>query len=361
MGELRAVGVNVVHVVVPEGIDDATRPSGGNTYDRQLIDTLRTQGFAIVETAVAGSWPFPPATALEALARTLSAVADGSVVLLDGLVASASSDVLVPHASRLRLVILMHMPLGSEPGALASVKVAERVSLTAATAVITTSTWTRRWLIDHYGMPPGSVHVAEPGVEPSEVASVSAHGGRLICVAAVVPHKGQDILVEALARLTRREWDCRFVGSDTLDPGFVARLRRGIQETDLADRIQFVGPLVGAALASTYASADLLVAPSRTDTYGMVVSEALAHGTPVVATTVGGLPSTLGIVEERGRPGILVPPDDPMLLAEALRTWLDDDSVRRRLRELALDRRRTLSPWTSTARDVSHVLRGVAA
>lgn len=361
MGELRTDGVNVVHVVVPEGIDDAARPSGGNIYDRQLIDALRKQGFAVMETPVAGSWPVPPVSTLDALAVALSAIADGGVVLIDGLVASASSDVLVPHASRLRLVILMHMPLGSQPGADMSVELAERVSLAAATAVITTSTWTQRWLIDHYGMPPGSVHVAEPGVEPSAVASVSSHGGRLICVAAVVPHKGQDILVEALARLAERDWDCRFVGSNTLDPEFVARLRRRTKETDLAGRIRFVGPRVGAALASTYASADLLVAPSRADTYGMVVTEALARGTPVVATTVGGLPSTLGIVEKHGRPGILVPPDDPMLLAEALRTWLDDESVRRRLRGLALRRRRTLSPWNTTARDVSHVLRGVAA
>lgn len=353
--------MNVVHIVAPEGINDATRPSGGNTYDRQLIDGLRAQGFAIVETAVAGSWPAPPEESLNALTTVLSAVANGGVVLIDGLVASASSDVLIPQATRLRLVILMHMPLGSQPGADVSIQVAEQVSLAAASAVITTSNWTRSWLIDHYALAPELIHVAEPGVEPSEIASVSSHGGRFICVAAVVPHKGQDVLVEALTRLTERDWDCRFVGNNMLDPDFLARLRQRIHETDLAERIQFVGPRVGAALASTYASADLLVAPSRTDTYGMVVTEALARGIPVVATTAGGLATTLGIVEERGRPGMLVPPDDPIILAGALRTWLNDQTTRQRLREFALLRRSTLNLWTDTARDVSHVLRGVAA
>lgn len=351
--------MNVLHIVVPEGINDATRPSGGNNYDRHLIDALKTQGFEIVETAVAGFWHTPTKDALNALHAVLAAVADGGVVLIDGLIASASSGVLIPHSSRLRLMILMHMPLGSASGANVSVQVAERVCLVAASAVITTSNWTRTWLVDHYAMAPESVHVAEPGVEPSEISSASSHGGRFICVAAVVPHKGQDVLVEALARLTEHDWVCHFVGNLSLDHDFVARIQRRVHETDLAERIQFVGPRVGEALASTFASADLLIAPSRTDTYGLVVTEALARGIPVVATTVGGLPTTLGIVKERGRPGMLVPPDDPIVLADTLRTWLTGQTTRRRLRELALCRRQTLRLWSDTARDVSQVIRGV--
>lgn len=353
--------MNVVHIVVPEGINDATRPSGGNNYDRKLIDALKTQGFAVVEIAVAGFWPTPLENALNALTTVLTAVADGGVVLIDGLIASASSEVLIPHSSRLRLVILMHMPLGSQSGANVSVQAAEQVALAAASAVITTSNWTRAWLIDHYGMTPESVHVAEPGVDPSEINSVSPHGGRFICVAALVPHKGQDVLVEALARLTERDWVCRFVGNNTLDQDFVARLRHRIHEADLAEQIQLVGPRVGEALASTFASADLLIAPSRSDTYGMVVTEALARGIPVIATTVGGLPTTLGIVRERGRPGMLVPPEDPIILANALRTWLTGQATRRRLRDIALRRRHTLNLWSDTARDVSKVIWGVAA
>jgi glycosyltransferase involved in cell wall biosynthesis len=353
--------MNVLHIVVPEGINDATRPSGGNNYDRKMIDALRTQGFSVVETAIAGLWPMPVEAALNALAAALAEVADGGVVLIDGLIASASGDVLILHSHRLRLVILMHMPLGSQSGSNVSVHAAEQVALAAASAVIATSNWTRNWLIDHYEIAPESVHVAEPGVEPSEITSLSSHGGRFICVAAVVPHKGQDVLVEALARLTEHDWICRCVGNNTLDLDFVARLRRRIDETDLAARIQLVGPRVGEALASSFASTDLLVAPSRSDTYGMVVTEALARGIPVIATTVGGLPTTLGNVKDRGRPGMLVPPEDPIILAAALQTWLTDQKTRRGLRELALRRRDTLNLWSDTARDVSRVILGVTA
>ena len=88
------------------------------------------------------------------------------------------------------------------------------------------------------------------------------------------------------------------------------------------------GPLAGADLDRAYAAADLLVLASRAETYGMVVTEALARGIPVVATDVGGLPEALGRDRRRHRPGLLVPPDDPAALAAALRRWLDDDAAR---------------------------------
>lgn len=353
--------MNAVHFIVPEGINDTTRPSGGNTYDRKLIDALHKRGIAVVETPVSGSWPVASIESLGDLAAVLSAVTDGGVVLIDGIITSAASEVLIPHATRLRLVILMHMPLGSQPAADVSVQLGERISLTAAIAVITTSSWTQGWLTENYKLAPASVYVAEPGVEPAAIASASSHGGRLVCVAAVVPHKGHDTLVEALATLSERDWDCRFIGSSTLEIDFVAQLRRRLQETQLSERIQFTGPLVGASLSSAYASADLLIAPSRMDTYGMVLTEAFARGIPVVASEVGGLPMTLGFDGEHNRPGMLVPTDDPIALARAIATWLDRESHRQQLRGLALIRRRTLNSWTETASVVAQVLEAVAA
>ena len=97
-----------VHFVVPEGIDDPARPSGGNTFDRRLCRGLaaaRLDG-ARTRSADAG----PTRSRPESLAR----IPDGALVLLDGLVASPAPDVLVPEADRLRLVVLVHMPSGDE-------------------------------------------------------------------------------------------------------------------------------------------------------------------------------------------------------------------------------------------------------
>ena len=112
----------------------------------------------------------------------------------------------------------------------------------------------------------------------------------------------------------------------------------------------------GNALDRAYSDADLFVLPSRAETYGMVVTEALARGLPVVATAVGGVPEALGLAPDGDRPGLLIPPDDPAALADALRAWLTDPGLRERLRKAALGRRETLPTWHDAARRLSEVL-----
>ncbi len=92
---------------------------------------------------------------------------------------------------------------------------------------------------------------------------------------------------------------------------FVARLRRLAEDKGLGDRVCFTGPLTGDELDRAYAEADVLVLASRAETYGMVVTEALARGLPVIAGEVGGVPEALGHAADGSRPGLLVPPGDP--------------------------------------------------
>ena len=113
-------------------------------------------------------------------------------------------------------------------------------------------------------------------------------------------------------------------------------------------------------LAHSYQVADVLVLPSRGETYGMVVTEALARGLPVVAADVGGVPEALGYGADGTRPGLLVPPDDPPALSDALRAWLEDHELRRRLRRAARERRASLSRWSETTSVVAEVLVGAA-
>lgn len=339
--------MSVVHVVLPNDIDDSATPSGGNTYDRRVCRGLAAAGWSVREHAVPGAWPRPGGTERGHLARVLSAVPDAAVVLLDGLVASAAPDVLVPQASRLRLVVLVHMPLEDH---------AEAKALAAAAAVVTTSEWTRRQLLDRYRLPAHRVHAAPPGVDPAPLAPASDGGTELLCVAAVTPHKGHDLLIQALATVADRPWTCVCVGALTLDPGFVDRVRRRIRDHGLAGRVRLVGPYTGDDLAAAYAAADLLVLASRGETYGMVVTEALARGIPVLATAADGLPEALGRAPDGSRPGMLVEPDDPAALADALRRWLSDTDLRCRLRTSAAGRRSTLAGWAVTSTLISEVL-----
>lgn len=354
--------MTTLHVIVPAGIDDPTQPSGGNVYDRRICDALATMGWQIREHAVDGSWPTPDESCRRGLAQTIADVPDGSVVLVDGLVASASADVLVPHSSRIRSVVLMHLPLGSGAGPDdGRIRDDEQDVTSSAAAVVTTSPWTRDWLVDAYDLEPATVHVVEPGVDEAIVAPGTSDGNRLLTVAALTPIKGHDVLLSALALINDREWSCLCVGSRDRDPGWFTALERQARRTGLHDRVSFVGPRSGAALSDAYNHADALVAPSRFETYGMVVTEALARGLPVIAADVGGLPVAMGAGPGGDPPGILVPPDDPEALAQALAQWLDDRTLRDALRARALDRRSGLMSWHHASDRLARVLSEVAA
>ena len=123
------------------------------------------------------------------------------------------------------------------------------------------------------------------------------------------------MLVDALTGLADRQWTLDCVGALDRDPAFVAALRRRADRDGLAGRVRWHGPLTGPALDAAYAGADLLVLPSRAETYGMVVVEALARGLPVLGTTAGGVSEALGRTADGTPPGTLVPPGDPAALA----------------------------------------------
>jgi glycosyltransferase involved in cell wall biosynthesis len=296
-----------VHVLVPEAYDDPRRPSGGNRYDQRVVEELRAAGRQVHVHHDADDVP------------------SGAVLLVDGLIADRA----VAHADRLRVVPLLHVPYDGP-------------LLDEARAVVVTSDWTARQL-------DRPVHVARPGVDPAQLVIGSPTGGALLCVGAVVPAKGHDVLLDALAELDDLAWQLTCVGSVDLDPAWGAGLRPD-------ERVTFTGPLVGADLDSAYASADLLVLPTRREAYGMVVTEALARGVPVLASDVGGVPEALG-----PGGGVLVPPDDPGALADALRRWLEDPALRTSLCAAARRRRITLTGWDRTAEVVAGVLDEVAA
>ena len=339
--------MTAVHFVVPDGIDDPARPTGGNVYDRQVCRGLTSIGWSVSKHAVPGFWSEPDASSFAALDHAVQEIPDEAVMLVDGLIASMAPDVLVPQADRVRLVVLVHTPL-EDPR--------EGAVLSAAAAVVTTSEWGRGRLLELYGLAADRVHVAEPGVDAADLATGTTAGEALLCVAAVTPGKGHDVLLGALATVADLSWRCVCVGSLDRDPAFVEALRRRSLDHGLGERVSFSGPRTGAELDRGYAAADLVVLASRAETYGMVVTEALARGLPVVATDVGGVIEALGRGTDGIRPGLLVPPDDSAALGAALRAWLSDAELRGRLRRAARERRESLAGWSTTTSVVAGVL-----
>jgi glycosyltransferase involved in cell wall biosynthesis len=166
------------------------------------------------------------------------------------------------------------------------------------------------------------------------------------------------VLLDGLATATALPWRCECLGSLDRHPAFAGSVRRRAQ--NLRGRVRFPGPRTGADLDRAYAGADLLVLASHDETYGMVVTEALARGLPVLATEVGGVTEALGRAQDGTRPGLLVPPGDSAALGASLRRWLGDAELRERLRQAARERRASLRPWADTSSDVAGVLAGAA-
>ncbi|WP_043660479.1 glycosyltransferase family 4 protein [Thermocrispum municipale] len=337
-------------LIVPER---AGVPSGGTRYDLRMADVLRLR-----VVPVAGGWPMPSAADCAALDKTLAALPTGAVVLVDGLVACAVPEVIGPHSKRLRLGVLVHLPLpdetGLDPVVADTLARKEQQSLSAASLVVTTSAAAARLVRARYDLP--EVRVAPPGVDRAPLTRAEPEGRRLVCVAAMTPRKGQDVLVEALGQLEDLSWHLRIAGPP-VDARFAAIVQDRIERSGLADRIQLMGTVTGGRLDACYETADLLVLPSHAETFGMVVTEALARGVPVVAGDVGGVPEAVG-AEPAG--GVLVPPGDPAALARALRRWLTDAEHREELRRAAATRRRQLVTWTEAAKPLERALRDLA-
>jgi glycosyltransferase involved in cell wall biosynthesis len=272
-----------------------------------------------------------------------------------------------------RVVVLVHLPLADEAGlpadVVADLDARERATLRAADAIVVTSAAATRRLMggrerkqspeQRYPLttpelPP--IFVAEPGTDPAPLAAGTDGAAALLCVAAVTPVKGHDVLVDALAAVADRPWTCVCAGPLDRAPDHVADVRRRIARAGLADRIRLVGPLDPDARDAAYAAADLAVLASRTETYGMAAAEALARGLPLIATTGGGLPDTVGHAPDGTRPGLLVPPDNADGLAAALRRWFDEPALRDRLRAAARARATGLPSWSATATAVADAL-----
>jgi glycosyltransferase involved in cell wall biosynthesis len=349
--------------VLPGDVADPLAPSGGNVYGLRVCRELGSaHGWQVHRRDLPGRWPRPEPAAADRLAALLAAAPDGAVVLLDGLVACGVPEIVEPAAARLRLAVLVHLPLADEtglaPDVAAELDERERRTLRAARAVLVTSAVAARGLGRH-GLAADRVHVAEPGVDVAALAGGTDGASRLLCVASVTPRKNQHRLVDALAELSDRRWTLACVGPLRRDPDYVEALASRIARHGFEDRVELTGPLTGAALDDQYDAADLAVLVSETETYGMVVTEALARGIPVLVTAAGALPDTLGRAPDGSRPGLLVAPGDHDALVAALRSWFDDASLRYRLRTSTRQRRAILTRWEHTARRLHEVLDGL--
>ena len=381
-------------LVVPDR--PSTAPSGGDRYDAALAAALDRRGVPVRTVRAAGGWPWPDEDALRALREVLvtgGALVTGGdpdVVLVDGLVGCAAPEELRACVGVRPTAVLLHSRLSAGAGATgeraARLDDSEARALSAVGLVVVPSERAAAEVAEHYGICADRVLVAPPGVDPAPVAGglrePEARGiPQLLTLAAVTPLKNHALLLEALAGVRDLPWRAVLAGPQP-DAAHLRRLRARAAELHLEGRVSWPGALVDEGLHRVWAATDLLVHPSRSETYGLVVTEAHARGIPTVVGRGTGAEEALGgrhgevaepairgagsdvppDMESRrptatvGLPGAAVDVDRSEELVEVLRRWLTDGEVRRRWREAALARRERLPAWDETAASVAEAL-----
>jgi glycosyltransferase involved in cell wall biosynthesis len=224
-----------------------------------------------------------------------------------------------------------------------------------ADAVVAVSEDLSRHVVE-LGADPSRVRVIYDGVDKDRFHPGPASEARtrlglnfetpmVLSVGNLVPVKGQDVLIEACARLVGEglRFTCCLIGGGPLQ----AALERQAASRQLGDRFRILGALPQATLPDWYRSADVFALPSHSEGVPNVLLEAAACGTPFVASKVGGIPEIEGV-----GPCRLVPPNDPVALAEALRAILEQPSSTHRAEETVRDVSETVEDLEQLFEDV---------
>lgn len=344
------------HFLVPGAL---TRRTGGSIYDRRIVEGLSARGAAVTVHELDEDYPFPALDSLRRLADCLAAVPNGATVVIDGLIAGCVPEVLAREAARLRVVSLLHHPLADETGldddAVERFRALEGAALSHVAGVIVTSGFTRHRLDELFGLDGERVYVVPPGTD-SKPRAVGGGGASIsmLCVASVTPRKGHLVLLEALAALSHLSWRLICVGSQSLDPMHVALVTDKITALGLEDRVSLISDVSPEDLDTFYRHADLFVLPSYYEGFGMVITEAVAHGLPVITTTGGALRDTAP-----DDAAMLVPPGDSAALSDGIRRVVEDRGLRLRLADGARRERQRLPAWDDTVAAFEDALRGI--
>ncbi|MBT9368749.1 glycosyltransferase family 4 protein [Rhizobium sp. CSW-27] len=336
---------------------DYARRTGGYVYNKRLIEALQDQGAAVQPLTLPTGFPTVPERDRAGLLATLCALPAGSVVLTDHIYLCDLAEVFA--ACTVPVVPIFHHSLVEEQGLSAderalALRQAEATAIARSARVLVSSGETAHYLRNHYGADPQKLRVAIPGNPdvPRSAAGRQTGTAHILSVGAVIARKRYDYMLEVAAHLTDLDWRWQIAGDPQRDPAHFAALTARARDLGLADRLTFLGDVSDEALETAWQQADLYVATSSYEGYGMAVAEALRHGVPAVTTASGAVATwaTGGVVQ--------APSDDPAAMAALMRPLLRDRAPLQTLADAAWTFGQTLPGWEETFAGVAGWLDG---
>jgi glycosyltransferase involved in cell wall biosynthesis len=211
--------------------------------------------------------------------------------------------------------------------------------------VIVTSEPTAEQLPVGFGVDPARIVTVVPGTDDAPRCMGSAGPTcEILSIGTLVPRKGHDVLLRALARLFDLDWHLTIVGSADRDPAHARGLEALAEELGIAQHVRFAGGVDGEALEGLWQGADLFALASLYEGYGMVIAEALKRGLPVAVTDVGAARSLVA-----PEAGTVSPPNDRDQLSKSLRRLIFSRELRQYMAEIAWQSGQTLPSWKTQA------------
>jgi glycosyltransferase involved in cell wall biosynthesis len=347
MFSMNTISMNIMEIgfVIPGDLHTLT---GGYAYDREVIAHLTDRGVTMHHIALPSSFPFPTDEDERESALLLNAIPKHIPLLIDGLAYGGFSQSLLDTLKQRCVVALVHHPLCAETGldvnTAQRLKTSEKRALDAAGHIIVTSDATRNGVIHDFEIAPSRITVAEPGVKRVAFTTIRTPAQQLLAVGTVIPRKGYDVLIEALHALREVPWTLDIVGATDRCPHTYTQLQNRVEALGLSSRIFFKGVLTPEQVEEAYQTADVFILASHLEGYGMVLTEALAHGLPVISTRTGAATDpryaeTLQLVDSGDVAG----------LRDAICLFLRDDETCVRAAEKSRRIATHLPTWEDTA------------
>jgi glycosyltransferase involved in cell wall biosynthesis len=336
-----------VHFMIPGDINER---AGGYIYDKEIITSLTGMGCEVIVHEVHDDFPCPEAGSIEQCRQGFRKVPDNGMVVVDGLVGGAIGALIRENSERLTVVSLIHLPLTVTPWSDQKINRnllrSERTALHFSDAIVVTSEFAKTALLQpRYDCKKEKITVIEPGWHNTHrKKSYRELPLKLLCVANIIERKGYITFVNALGRLTDKDWNLTCCGNMDYDPSYVRNLIKRITEHGLDERIFLKGSIQGKALVDEYLSADLFVFPSWYETYGMALTEAAGYGLPIVTSVDGATNRHLSREST-----VFFHPDDVSELEEVLRELLTNPLRYVELCEAAHTHILTALSWTACA------------
>lgn len=332
--------------------------TGGYIYDHRIIEGLTKLGWQVKVHSFDPSFPFPTKKALKSAREILHKISSGNLVIIDGLALGGMPNLIEEQKERLRIMALVHHPLALETGLSNQERKvlhqSEKRCLSMIKKIFVTSQWTKKQILK-FGKSNNKIHVVVPGTDRADLA----HGSNgdlvnMLCVATLTPRKGHLILFNALEKLPKNSWHLYCVGSLERDSKTVKKLRSQLERLKLTEHITLVGEVNLKDLSAYYDNTDLFVLASHLEGYGMVISEAIARGLPVICTSAGAVSETIA-----ADAALLVPEGDSIKLSNALLEAINDRNVLIKLANKSRAVRNKLPTWNESCNKFSKILREI--